>query len=372
MKNLLIFALSTLFFLTSCGSNNSSPDDTPQEPCTPKTIRPSATSWTGGFAAWLTSNGYAHIAANQGWGGNDGACTPSADKDPVILLHGNSSTADPSASFLTFKNYLLSAGYQSCDLFAITWIEANTNGTTIHHKADYMLLVRDFILAVKAYTGKSKVDIIGWSMGVTIGRKSVKGGGAYNDPGRTPSYYCDLGENLSAHIDTFVGVAGVNRGLSLCAGGTSNSCSENAFKVDSGFLVDLNGGSAGTYSPEGVAGTIYSLYLPDDEYICGDNPRGLGFSSCAVFGTHTSRIPAETAGLSFDVNNTLFPSDPWGTNDYCAYDPASPSQAQMKCDHITVFFDNLTTLTPATSEKGALYVLMKLLRDNDTTYTSGI
>lgn len=38
--------------------------------------------------------------------------------------------------------------------------------------------MRAFVEAVIAYTGTSKVNIIGHSMGVTIGRKIIKGGPA--------------------------------------------------------------------------------------------------------------------------------------------------------------------------------------------------
>lgn len=368
MKIKAVSLLLMILALAYCGKNSGSAGGNPGVACSGVTVRPVATpAWTSGFSDWLVNNGYAHIAANQGWGGNDGSCTLSADKDPIVFIHGNSTSSDPSTSFNTLKNYLLSNGYQSCDLYAITWIESNSNGSTIHHKADYIKLVRDFIKAVKAYTGKSKVDVISWSMGVTIGRKAIKGGAAYNDSTRTNG--CDLGANMKDDIDTFIGVAGVNRGLTMCAGGTSNSCSDNAFKIDSGFLVDLNGGSGGSYHPDPIASFTYSVYLPNDEYICGISPRLYGAYSCDVSGVHTSIIPSGTASISFNVNNSLFDSS-WGTNNYCAYELSSPSQKQWKCDHILVFYDNYTDLTPSTTNKGSFYVLLKQVRDNDVSYTS--
>lgn len=344
-------AVSILFI--GCGTNQNQAENGPiTASCAAKTVRPVSTpSWTSDFSDWLNSNGYAHIAANQGFGGM-GTCTLSADKNPMILLHGNSSNSDPTASFGTFKTYFINNGYVDCDLFAITWIESNSNGSAIHHKADYIKLARDFIKAVKAYTGKSKVDVVGWSMGVTIGRKAIKGGVAYNDPGRTFDYGCDLGANISNDIGTFLGVAGVNRGLNLCTGVSGNSCSENAFKIDSQFLADLNGGSGGNFTPGSLADYVYSIYLTDDEYICGDNPRGFGISSCIVNGVHTSRIPQETFGKSFDVDNASFPG--WGSNDYCM-------SGSLRCDHITVFYDSYTGATG-----GALNVMLKMLKDHTT------
>ncbi len=69
--------------------------------------------------------------------------------------------------------------------------------------------MRAFIEAVLAYTGSDKVDIISHSMGVTLGRRVVKGGYVSSDD-------FDLGASLAGKVDAFVGIAGANWGLTAC------------------------------------------------------------------------------------------------------------------------------------------------------------
>jgi triacylglycerol lipase len=335
---------------TSCGGVNTCAAGLCQAPCPPATVKVPATgtpAWSADFAAWMSAHGFTHVAANQGWGG--GAACGTSTRDPVILIHGNTAAVDPSTSMNGLKTQLLAGGYTDCDLFAISWIEQNANTSVNHHKASYLKLVRDFIEAVQGYTGKSQVDVVGWSMGVTIARKAIQGGTAFSDPVRATG--CDLGPSMSAGIDTLLGVAGLNRGMALCAGSTSNGCSENGFRIDSAYLQDVNGGSAGTYAPAPVGAHVYSIYLPDDEYMCGDSPRGLGSSACEVFGVHTSRIPAEEFSRSYDLFNENY-GNTTGLNFNCTVDANGRS---FNCDHILVFSD-------AFSLEG----MVRMIRDNET------
>ena len=89
--------------------------------------------------------------------------------------------------------------------------------------------------AVKGYTGATKVDIVTHSMGVTMMRKVIKGGAA-SDALDGGSY--NLGSALTSSVDTFVGIAGANRGLVACyvSGPTTPTCgSTNGFYP--GYLV---------------------------------------------------------------------------------------------------------------------------------------
>lgn len=74
-----------------------------------------------------------------------------------------------------------------------------------------MTLLRAFVEAVLAYTKAGKVDIIGHSMGVTLGRGIIKGGTIPIDSG---SLY--LGPSITSKVDTFIGIAGANYGLTSC------------------------------------------------------------------------------------------------------------------------------------------------------------
>ncbi|KAK6036099.1 triacylglycerol lipase, partial [Cooperia oncophora] len=67
--------------------------------------------------------------------------------------------------------------------------------------------VRALIVATRLYTGRA-VDVIAFSLGVPVSRKAILGG-----------YCVDSGEYLGGpltkFIDTFVGVAGPNHGITL-------------------------------------------------------------------------------------------------------------------------------------------------------------
>jgi triacylglycerol lipase len=69
--------------------------------------------------------------------------------------------------------------------------------------------MRAFVEAVLKYTDSPKVNIIGHSMGVTIGRKIIKGG-------IEPAGNYDVGSSLKDKVNIFVGIAGANLGLVAC------------------------------------------------------------------------------------------------------------------------------------------------------------
>jgi len=79
------------------------------------------------------------------------------------------------------------------------------------HSSEYLEYNRAWIEAVLAYTGADKIDVITHSMGVTLGRRIIKGGVVTAEP-RT----IDLGEPLTSRVDTFIGIAGANWGLVEC------------------------------------------------------------------------------------------------------------------------------------------------------------
>lgn len=62
-------------------------------------------------------------------------------------------------------------------MYTTTWGPANPNQASNNsHIKEYVLRLRAFVEAVIKYTGAPKVNIIGHSMGVTLGRKVIKGG----------------------------------------------------------------------------------------------------------------------------------------------------------------------------------------------------
>ena len=258
------------------------------------------------FRAWLTANGYGSygFARTDVPGGSYGGrvfAGQAVVNQPVIFIHGNSDSALGTGSSLATGwrssiEYFKSQGYTSAELYATTWGPANSAfASQQYHSKDHLTRLRAFIQAVKAYTGAAKVDIVTHSMGVTLARKAVKGGSG-NDSLAGGAY--NLGSSLTASVDTFVGIAGANRGLTTCylSGPTTPTCgSTNGFYPGylvggfgpygvSAFLVELANAShyEGTY--------VYTIWSSADEVI--------GYGT-VVYGQSTCRIPAQNGEKTF-------------------------------------------------------------------------
>jgi pimeloyl-ACP methyl ester carboxylesterase len=124
---------------------------------------------------------------------------------PVVLLHGNTESAGdwlrpasdggPSA-----PEHFYAAGYSRCEVFAVTWLAPAGRSQKLLHfhdeaKAD---LVAGFIRDVLAYTKAPQVDVIGHSMGATVGLHALDRGA------------------LWPRVRRFVSIAGGLRGLANC------------------------------------------------------------------------------------------------------------------------------------------------------------
>ena len=273
------------------------------------------------FRNWLNANGYSSYdfqRADVAGGSYGGRVTPgqAVVNQPVIFIHGNSDSAlgtvSPYTGWTSSIQYFKSQGYTSAELYATTWGPASTAQASLqYHSKSYMTRLRAFIQAVKAYTGASKVDIVCHSMGVTLARKAIKGGSAYDSAaGGTYS----LGASLTSSIDTFVGIAGANRGLTACymSGPTTPTCSDvNGFYPGyligvlgpydvSSILVDMNA----TSHYEGSF--VYSMWSSVDEVI--------GYGTI-VYGTSTCRIPGQNGEVTFST----VPYGHFGTKNLTGY-----------------------------------------------------
>jgi hypothetical protein len=260
---------------------------------------------TSHFRNWLAANGYSgyDFARDDVPGGSYGGKQNDSDSvinQPVIFIHGNSDSAlGTGASFTGWTasiNYFLSQGYKTSELYATTWGSANPALSTYqYHSKAYLTKIRAFIQAVKAYTGAAKVDVIAHSMGVTLARKAILGGAA-SDLMDGGDY--DLGPPLTGVIDTFVGIAGSNRGLVNCylSGPTTPACGDtNGFYP--GYMIGLQG-------PFGVSqilrninasshyegSNVYTIWSTVDEVI------GYG---CVVYGRYTTQIPGQNGEQRF-------------------------------------------------------------------------
>jgi hypothetical protein len=261
------------------------------------------------FLSWLKAHGFAgqNFERADLLGGSYGGRTDDKDpvvRPPVIFIHGNSDRAIGAGSafqsgWTASIEFFLAKGYRPSELFAITWGPADPNqmANQAHSKA-YLTRLRAFLQAVKDYTGAPKVSIVAHSMGVTLARKAILGG-----PGADPldggAY--DLGKPLTPIIDTFVGIAGANRGLLPCAlaADMAPACSRvNGFFPGTGpdgqglsaLLAGLNA------VPHFEGGKVYSIWSTVDEIIGNDN---------LVWGQRTSPIPGQDG-------EKVFTSVPYG------------------------------------------------------------
>uniref|UniRef100_A0A0K0EWX7 Uncharacterized protein n=1 Tax=Strongyloides venezuelensis TaxID=75913 RepID=A0A0K0EWX7_STRVS len=212
--------------------------------------------------------------------------TEIASKQPVIFVHGVSSTAGDKMKLSA--NFFKKNGYQSHELYGTTYANGAQGNplqwAQYHMNCHYVKLVRALIVAVRLYTGRS-VDVVSYSLGVPISRKAILGGRCV-DTGE------DLGKPLTKFVDTFVGVAGPNHGISLQMGGLSlPGCAVSAIPIcnqltglysgncpyESSFLSDIN-------SQQRYEGNyVFSIYSRADQVV--------GYKVCNYI---TTQIPGQT------------------------------------------------------------------------------
>jgi len=263
----------------------------------------STTGITSDFRAFLAARNVTEdFARDDLAGGSFGGRTTAGEAihhDPVVFVHGNSDRAlDTTGSGYLGWNasvaYFQSQGYSNAELYGTTWGPADSlqAGNQEHSRAN-VLFVRHFLESVLAYTGASKIDVISHSMGVTLARKAILGGSAKDAGG---SY--QVGSALTGSVDTFVGIAGANLGLSACfSTATVPTCGDldgfypgflffGAVTDLSQYLVDLQGRAGG----EGAF--RFAMFSLADEVIGGGD---------LVYGQYTSRIPRETGEVVFST-----------------------------------------------------------------------
>ncbi|CDW71933.1 lipase [Stylonychia lemnae] len=180
------------------------------------------TGLTYHFISFLNESGYEFYGFNRSdlLGGSYGGKLNDDDqitRQPVIFVHGNGDLAAGDdarnqAGFVHTIEYFLSQGYKQSELYATTWGFADIPHESQHyHSREYMVYIRKFIDAVLEYTNATKVDVISHSMGVTFARRVLKGGVV-----KSVGYPFDLGPPLTEFVDTFIGIAGPNWGISHC------------------------------------------------------------------------------------------------------------------------------------------------------------
>jgi hypothetical protein len=310
LRHSLSLASTLLFGLTTACGEGLEPESTlPETPAaeapaaeelgTAESAAVSTTGVTPHFRQWLTDNGYSSYdfvradLSGGSYGGKAGS-TDTVVNQPVIFIHGNSDKAVGTGTvgqtgWNASIEYFHSRGYKTSELYATTWGPASASMSAYqYHSKTYVMKVRKFIEAVKAYTGAAKVDIVTHSMGVTLARKAILGGWA-NDSANGGDYY--VGAPLTGIVDTFVGIAGANLGLTSCyqtGPGTPTCGSTNGLYPGYLYFGYVTGRSAylnNLLSSSGYEGAWrYTIYSTADEVI--------GYGG-VVYGEYTSRIPGQ-------------------------------------------------------------------------------
>ena len=305
----LLGALCLGSLSAGCGEGSEPAPVQAEAPATELSTQQSAvttTGFTSDFRAWLQANGYEptyNLIRDDISGGSYGGKASSTDtvvNQPVIFIHGNSDKAIGTGvagqtGWNAAIDYFLSHGYKTSELYATTWGPADSSLSAYqYHSKTYVMKIRKLIEAVKAYTGATKVDIVAHSMGVTLARKAILGGYA-TDAADGGQYY--IGPPLTSSVDTFVGIAGANRGLTSCyqTGGSTPTCAAtnglypgywNGVGVSglSAYLANLQSSSSyeGSYR--------YSIWSSVDEVI--------GYGD-VVYYDYTSRIPGQTGEKTY-------------------------------------------------------------------------
>eukprot|EP00347_Sterkiella_histriomuscorum_P009206 403342120 len=245
------------------------------------------------FSDWLNKNGYSGMNFGRadlegGAYGGKASADEQIKHNPVIFFHGNSDVAvgtNPwtwQKGFTQSIEYFLSQGYTKGELYVTTWGAGNQlMSSQNYHSQEFLTYLRKFTEAVIAYTNATKINVIGHSMGVTLGRRVIKGGDV-----KSTFYPFNLGPSLADKVDTFIGIAGANYGLVTCqyVGSMMPTCNTlNGFypgtAKDIGlasFLKELNDDTTKE------ADHVFAMFSTQDDLIMyGD----------LVFGQYTSMFP---------------------------------------------------------------------------------
>lgn len=252
------------------------------------------------FSQWLNAHNYGQYKFERtdlvggAFGGKD-SDSDTVSNTPIVFFHGNSDIAVGVVGLFTgFTKpieYFMTKGYKKSEMYITTWGPGDKNQAQNQaHTKEYLTYLRAFTEAVLEYTGAEKIHIIGHSMGVTLGRRVIKGGmvNAAQQP-------FNLGPSLANRVDTFVAIAGANYGLVTCYMIPLNfpTCNQlNGFYPGdaigpqglSQYLKELNNDQI----KEGSH--VFAIFSTSDDLI--------GFGDI-VYGQYTSVFPTVDASKTF-------------------------------------------------------------------------
>lgn len=189
--------------------------------------------------------------------------------DNVVLVHGNAgSPSHWNDTVATLKG----RGYLATQLFLPNWGSKTSPGSNDHGSTN-TAVVKNSITAAYSSSCTGKVDVIGHSMGVTLAMKAIN----------------ELG--YAGRVNSFIGVAGAQRGLNSCGVYPWNvanaTCGANGLSIDSPLVQSLRGKRYGA--------KMYSIKSWIDEIVC--------IGSCYVYGAHTSNVDLQNASYDYSLGH---------------------------------------------------------------------
>ena len=294
MKKVLMFLLAAAMMLSACAKAPEVMDSAAADGSRGVCYDPGLTAFGSHFKSYLNSTGNSDLTGFGGSSSKTGDCA--IVKQPVIFVHGNadnaSGSAMPMGGWKTSRAYFISKGYKPSELYAVNYgLAGATKASLNYHSPANLSKIYRFIKAVKAYTGAAKVDVIAHSLGVTSVRRVAKGGTYKDYTGASVSL--GAANEVSGMIDTFVGIAGANRGLNSCGVWPLNvyapTCGPHGLSINNPFLKELQGSSSSPTSMK-VGSYTYSIYSYADELGCAPMLP----TTCYVYSVHTSKLYGQT------------------------------------------------------------------------------
>jgi triacylglycerol lipase len=186
--------------------------------------------------------------------------------DTAVLVHGN---AGSPGDFDNTYVELRARGYSDAQIRLPDW-GSKTCPACNDHSGSEETPVASALNAAIASSCTGKIDVIGHSMGVTLAAREI------------------VKLNLSAKVDTFVGIAGGYRGLYTCGiypfNVATSTCGSNGLSIGSPLLN-------GIYAKR-LATREYSIKSYIDEIVCATG-------TCLVYGVHSSSIAGENASYTY-------------------------------------------------------------------------
>lgn len=191
--------------------------------------------------------------------------------DHVVMVHGN--TAYPS-SWNSTVSALKGKGYLDSQIIRPSW-GSKTCAACNAHTSGNLDPVKSALRTAAANSCTGKIDVIGHSMGVTLAMKAIN----------------DLG--YAGRVNSFIGIAGAQRGLNSC--GTypynvaSTTCGANGLSKNSPLINSVRNKRYGS--------KMYSIKSYVDQVVCA------GVGGCYVGGAHTSNIDMQNASYDYSLGH---------------------------------------------------------------------